>query len=313
QLEVRGWRSQNIKIPVKNDPLNKEGFIEWTVKPTYMNAAIKVQDLMIIRMISDNAWRYPIYFAVTVSPDNRIGLDPYLEMEGLAFRLLSHPGESVNVEKMEENLMTDISDWSCDYQPGYRFRNLDNPEVYYNPNIIKLLQNYRSAYMQLAVSKYFNMRDLQKSALVDSARLESMRGEVLTVLNRMEEKLPIRTIPMTSRELYLQYGRLYGAIGEGERMKTIVDDLMTQPGSSVEDKIGYGWAYVELNEVESGRRIFEELYNANPTDPQVVGNVFQAFQQMNLDTEAIAVLEAWLDRNPDDKNARALLDRMHAD
>ncbi|MFH1853653.1 MAG: DUF2723 domain-containing protein, partial [Candidatus Neomarinimicrobiota bacterium] len=46
QLEVRGWRSQNIKIPVKNDPLNKEGFIEWTVKPTYMNAAIKVQDLM---------------------------------------------------------------------------------------------------------------------------------------------------------------------------------------------------------------------------------------------------------------------------
>ena len=37
--------------------------------------ALRVQDIMILRIIKDANWRVPIYFAVTVSQSNRIGLD----------------------------------------------------------------------------------------------------------------------------------------------------------------------------------------------------------------------------------------------
>ena len=156
------------------------------MKPTYAGQALRVQDMMIMKIISDAAWRIPIYFAVTVSQQNRIGLDQYLDMQGLTFQLKSHKTKPVDTEKMYENLMTRIGpdswstnfvhnefyknedestsrdinqnrnyvDWSKGYQPGYMFRNLGNEEVYYNKQTKRLLQNYRSAYMQLAVTYY---------------------------------------------------------------------------------------------------------------------------------------------------------------
>ncbi len=308
-LAVRGWKSQKIKIPVNNDPINKDGFIEWTVKPTYMNAAIKVQDLMIIRIINDNAWRSPIYFAVTVSPSNRIGLDKYLEMEGLTFRLISHKADNVNIKSMEKNLMTDIDDFSRDYQAGYQYRNLDNPDVYYNPNIVKLLQNYRSAFMQLAVAKYFEYIDMS-GANADSLQKEVLRGEVLKVLNRMDEKIPISTIPMTSKELYFQYSRLFGAIGENERMRAIIDDLFLRPGLTIKDKADYAATYLELGEFERGKEVFEELYQLDSKNPKVVGMLLQVYRQMELYSEAEGVLLTWLDGAPQDNQARKMLEEI---
>ena len=55
----------------------------------------------------------------------------------------------------------DYLNWSREFQPGYMFRNLGNEDVHYNKQIIRLLQNYRSAYMQLAVTYYL---DYQKES-----------------------------------------------------------------------------------------------------------------------------------------------------
>ena len=60
------------------------------------------------------------------------------------------------------------------------------------------------------------------------------------LLNKMDENIPIATIPMTSKELYFQYGRLFGALGEEERMLDIVNELMLRPRLTVKDKIDYG-------------------------------------------------------------------------
>ena len=98
---------------------------------------------MILRIIKDAGWRVPIYFAVTVSQSNRIGLDSYLDMQGLTFELKSHKTSPVAQDMMYKNLMTQIgpddwstnfnvagfnnnnnggyTNWSRDYQPGYMF------------------------------------------------------------------------------------------------------------------------------------------------------------------------------------------------
>ena len=73
---------------------------------------------MIMQIINDAKWKYPIYFAVTVSPSNKIGLDKYLTMEGLTFKLNDHKVENnINPEIMYENLMTELGDstWHKNY------------------------------------------------------------------------------------------------------------------------------------------------------------------------------------------------------
>ncbi|MFQ6674165.1 MAG: DUF2723 domain-containing protein, partial [Fidelibacterota bacterium] len=154
--QVSIWKKTPVSVPVENDSENSDGEISWELKPT-MGQGIRVQDLMIVHILKESRWRYPIYFAVTVSPKNRIGLEKYLQMEGLAFRVKSHEVSSmVNYEKLASNMspVDSTGGWSKDYKPGYKYRNLNNPDVYYNPNIVKLLQNYRSAFLELAARKY---------------------------------------------------------------------------------------------------------------------------------------------------------------
>ena len=69
---LQQWETRLVQVPVYNDPQNEKGYIEWEMKPTYAGQALRVQDMMIMKIISDAAWRIPIYFAVTVSQQNRL-------------------------------------------------------------------------------------------------------------------------------------------------------------------------------------------------------------------------------------------------
>ena len=110
------------------------------------NNFVRVQDWMILNIIKTNQSRIPIYFAVTVSSTNMIGLRPYLVMEGLAFRLtLNEEKNIIDPERLRVNIFEEFQ--------GH-YRSLDNPKVYFNSNIIKLLQNYRTAFLQLAFYHY---------------------------------------------------------------------------------------------------------------------------------------------------------------
>ena len=43
---LQRWEEKKIRVPVKNDPKNEKGFIEWELKPTYQGEALRVQDMM---------------------------------------------------------------------------------------------------------------------------------------------------------------------------------------------------------------------------------------------------------------------------
>lgn len=357
---LQPWKKQKVRIPVTNDPENKEGMMEWTLSPTYANAALKVQDMMIMRIINDAQWKYPIYFAVTVSPVNKIGLDDYLSMEGLVFRLNSHKVDPVNAEIMEANLMNRVGNlrWSREFTPaalldvkpsenilipsrtpqrGYLFRNLGNPHVYFNPQIVRLLQNYRSAYMQLAVQYYFDWQDTKKQAPDDLTAQDEKRRKVITVLDEMERNIPVATIPMDARELYLQVGQLYGELGEPERERKILDDLKEDKKIDVRLKLRISQAYIQdLKEPEKGRDILKGLYNTytsmesavdrqglRPSGitqrtwntwqrnlPEIVSYLVMVYRDLDQTEDAITILEDWVQRNPRDESAKSMLDEL---
>ncbi len=160
------WQDTKIELPV-GDGSQK---ISWTMKPTFSGRrGIRVQDLMIVHILNESArqvdeegnWKYPVYFASTVSPSNMINLNRYLKMEGLAFRVGSRPGGRLNYKKIRENLTTVVDDdWSREYKVGYKYRNLDNPDVYYNETTdVKLTRNWRSSFLQLATKDFTRFRN----------------------------------------------------------------------------------------------------------------------------------------------------------
>lgn len=281
-LRLSRWKETTVSIPVTNDPENPEGKITWKVKPT-MGQGIRVQDLMIIHIMNESKWRYPIYFAVTVSPKNRIGLDPYLNMEGLAFRLKSHqvsnsgvPG--IDFARLKENIATVVNhdSWSPDYQPGYKYRNLDNPDVYYNPNIIKLLQNYRSAFLQLSGNEFRSYRKRMTDASATDDDRERARREALEILELGNTLMPTDVIPVANEEMIFRTGQLHHDLGQVEKAKDILWDLHTSQR------------------------------------PEIVASLLRIYEDGGHWSQAIDLLERWQKKFPSDSGLIRLLEDYRA-
>ena len=359
---LQRWEKQNVRIPVNDDSLNNEGFIEWEMKPTYGGQAIRVQDMMIMRIISDGKWRVPIYFAVTVSQQNRIGLDQYLDMQGLTFQLKSHKTKPVDSEKMYENLMTKVgtSDWSTgfdhstfydpmndktnlnwsrDYQPGYIFRNLGNSKIFFNQQTQRLLQNYRSAYMQLAVTYYMDFQRKQRKKNISAEDLENLKLKIINTLDRMSQNIPEETIPIQSEDLHYQVARIYGDLGEMESMRKILDQLISRSDGRVLNRIEYAnTIYKELNDFNEATSILEEMridylgiesmlktqgFNNKTLKqsqwkkwqeayPEIVSSLVFIYRENNRSQDAELILTEWVSRNPSDNNAKKILDEVRS-
>ena len=367
------WETQKVRVPVYNDPKNETGFIEWTMKPTFAGAALRVQDLMIMRIINDAAWKIPIYFAVTVSQSNRIGLDQYLDMQGLTFQLKSHSTKPVDSEKMYENLMTAIGpdswsdsfqhsdfykfqnvsgynkmddkkdkgykNWSKQYQPGYMFRNLGNKNVYYNDQVIRLLQNYRSAYMQLAVSYYLDYQKELRKKEPEEVKLFDLKEKTISVLDRMSKNIPEETIPISAAELHYQVARIYGDLGEKEEMSNIMERLIDLNSNDPKQKVEYASLYFnEFNDTSKAIELLQDLHTQfiqiesmvtskgfGPNSisqkswrkwqqayPEIVSSMVFMYRKSNRLSEAEMILNNWVLRNPNDLNAKKILEEIRA-
>jgi len=358
---LQEWKKQKMKVPVDNDPKNKDGFIEWELKPTYGGRALRVQDLMILKIIQDSKWRIPIYFAVTVSENNRLGLDNYLDMQGLTFQLKSHKTDPVDAEKMYANLMTDIGpqtwstnfnssdfnikkntqylSWSREYQPGYMYRNLGNDKVYYNKQTKRLLQNYRSAYMQLAITYYMDYnKEVNKKNNLDENKLTELKDKIISVLNKMGEKIPDSTIPIQSQELHYQVARIYGDLDDKISMRKIMDKLISNSNGRPLNRVEYANVYFkEFDEPEIALSILEDMrlqfqqmegmvktrgFNKSITNnkwarwqkayPDIISSLIYIYRDQDMLADAELVLSEWVNRNPSDENAKKILNEVRS-
>lgn len=112
--------------------------LRWTV-PGTPGGVLRVQDVMVLKIVDWNAWARPVYFALTVPDGNRMGLGDYLEMEGMVFRLVRRKASPVHVRQTRKHLM-DV----------YRFRGVSDPGVHRNRTARNLLANYPAVFLRLA-------------------------------------------------------------------------------------------------------------------------------------------------------------------
>ena len=108
-----------------------------------------VRDLGVQHILKKNANERPVYFSVTIEPTVYEHYRDYLEMEGLAQRLVPRRGRNmVNAAKLEENV------WHNYSYAGVLDENLERDErVYQPPFVRRLSQNYAAAFGQLGLTR----------------------------------------------------------------------------------------------------------------------------------------------------------------
>ena len=129
-------------------------------------------EMMIMEMLSTNKWQRPMYFCATVGNDYYLGLEPYMELTGLAYQITptrSRDGQPrVNTEKMYENMMH-----------KFKYGNMNIPGIYIDENLMRMCRTHRMMFAQLA----------------EQLIRENQRDKALEVLDFSEEQLPGYNIP----------------------------------------------------------------------------------------------------------------------
>jgi len=172
-------------------------------------SAIEKKNLVILDMLATNDWKRPIYFSSTVAGSDFMNLQPYFQLEGMAYRVL--PMKDPNYEPrssdegyVEENIMYD------NMMKKFAFRNLNKPGVFYDENHLRFPANYRDKFVRLA-NAYLAKGDKAKAK---------------AVLDKAFEVMPDASIPY---DYYSpQFVPALVAVGEKDRANDIMDKMTSR-------------------------------------------------------------------------------------
>lgn len=182
QADIDNFVSSKIINP--EDLKFLEAPMRWKVKTrgSAGRTYLQKQDFLIhniMKNIAAQGWKRPIYFATTIPSESFVGLNPYFQLEGMAYRVLpikdqrQRGNERMNLEKTY-NLQLKT----------YRLRGLDDPNVFYASDIKRMIGNLRYNYIRLATG-YLEAADEIKVEL-DNSDKRTEKDSVLT----FEGKIP---------------------------------------------------------------------------------------------------------------------------
>ncbi|UCG51165.1 MAG: DUF2723 domain-containing protein [Candidatus Latescibacterota bacterium] len=108
-----------------------------------------IRDIAVQHILKHNASSRPIYFAVTIPPEIYAPYRDFLEMEGLAYRVVPRKGRNmINTAKLEENI------WELYDFTGILTADMKRDDSIYKPSYVRrLVQNYAAAFTQLGFIK----------------------------------------------------------------------------------------------------------------------------------------------------------------
>ena len=199
-------------------------------------------EMMVMDMLSTNEWKRPIYFAVTIGNDYHLGLDPYLELTGLAYRITPERSADgrhrVNTEVMYDNMLH-----------KFKYGNMNVLGIYIDENTMRMCRTHRMMFMELAEALYN----------------EGKHDKCLEVLDFAEEMLPGYNISYdyTSATMAAYYYQL----GEIEKANAI----MTKVADNSVEYMAWGASLPKEQRASSQSTLQQQL--------AILGYVLQNFER----------------------------------
>jgi hypothetical protein len=206
--------SNKISIPVDSAKVVKNGTVskglenrivkslDWQIRRNYVTK----NDLMVLDLLAGFNWERPIYFAVTTGREAYIGLEEYLQLEGLAYRLTPihstkeemQGGARINAEKMYDNIMNKFA-WG----------GMSTPGVYLDENSLRFASNMR----------------IQMGGLASVLVQKGKKDMAVKILDKAMKEMPEETVPFdaTMYSIVISY---YQA-GENKKASPLAQKLFT--------------------------------------------------------------------------------------
>lgn len=172
--------------------------------------------MMILDLINNMDWERPVYFAVTTGSDAYLGLEPYFQLEGLAYRLTPiyhqrsknpYVDGGVNADIMFENMMN-----------KFQWGNMDKGNIYMDENNRRMSTNLRLQFSHLA-------QDLIEKG--DVARGVQALDKCLSVI-------PEQVAPFEQPQILWRLAELYYDANENAKAAALAERLVNLNSQEIE-------------------------------------------------------------------------------
>ncbi|MCK5833635.1 DUF2723 domain-containing protein [bacterium] len=258
-------------------------------------SVVRVQDIMVKHLIdhtqvtvtqdtigekidTNYVFTPPIYFAVTVSPDNKLNYGPYLRMEGLAYRLTGQKGD----RQVEPEIMRDY------LFDTYFFRGLKDDKIYKDENSAKLLQNYTTAFMTLAL-------DLRAKGRMDESK-EVMEGAI--------DMLPYDwRIAMFAADIFAD-------VGNWERFDELLETSLQEDPTNIRLIRLFADLCYQYGDTSRTLDIIEKGRIKNPEDDVLFKSQLGYLYSFGETGKFNEEITAWHEKHPDDEKIKSYFESI---
>jgi len=281
---IQQLRDEAPKVPIKLD--------DNTIKMLGMGyvrdadgRVIYTNEFMVHHLLDESrkgadGWTMQPFFAVTV-PEH-YGYDKYFTLEGLAYRVnrdtLQGP---VDVAKTEDALYKQFK-----YRGLFTADGSWDTTVYKDDNASTLSRNYMAAHVNLAY--YWHRQGDLKNAIAEMERVSRMFPDFTEAL------LPL--------------GSYYMEAGDTAKAVALFQRLTVADPSNPEAWYYYGVTLGSQGRIESAAHAFDTAIRIDPEYPQPYYAGYYTLNEVGQKERALAYLDQWLQRHPQDTRTRELLD-----
>ncbi|MBN2189397.1 MAG: DUF2723 domain-containing protein [Chitinispirillaceae bacterium] len=271
--------------------------------------AMRIQDLMVVNIVDAAKWQRPVFFAVTVSDGNLMGLAPYLKMQGLVHRVMPH--------EVPEAGKLDVARTLFLLDSVYRFGGLGDGTAPLNETSKKLLTNYAATFIQLAMQLRKPLLDTKaeidkmQSSTAASALLGEKRaayddtlGLVLKRLDRCVAIIPSDWRPRALRhEMLVTHGRLEEAEGKMRQA------LAIEPGNADYLRM-LAQALEAQGKKQEASALLRSTIESSAGSFDTYLSVVQSYMETGTIDSAIAVMQEFAALHPDDRRALSVIGQL---
>ncbi|MEI6847688.1 MAG: DUF2723 domain-containing protein [Chlorobiaceae bacterium] len=241
-------------------PAEPQDTMTWLLKPgmTYKGQGyLRPQDIAIYEILMNNFSSRPIYFALTVDTESMIGIENYLRLDGLVYKVVpiksAAPMSYVNPVLLYSNIVG-----------VYRYRNSNNSRVFLEETSRRLCSNYTPLFVRLALELSVNPDGWIKIYDSSGSLCNVQRGALaLQVLDLLTKRFPVVQYPLNP-ELAGSVVALYARLGEKQKSSLYInylEKLCSQSSLESDPRLFYtlAKAYSYIDRKEEAGRIIESL------------------------------------------------------
>lgn len=165
---LRGYENYfptgNFSIPVDSAWVVSNGVVPTDLKDSvlkhvdfvYEGYGVQKNTLMVLDLLAHFQWKRPVYFAITTGEDAYMGLQPYFQLEGMAYRLVPYYCTSIDnsIGKVHTTVMY------RNVMEKFKWGNMNRPGIYLDETNIRMCSNLRNNFSRLAFAlAYENKMD----------------------------------------------------------------------------------------------------------------------------------------------------------